>query len=95
MKFRYHQDAITHENITTCVKYKQVVRETTVEPTGSDVLFDSYNTIAQAFNRYVGDVVKAWPVIIISGLGESHSLGSSRERAANPPPLFRPAKKKT
>lgn len=68
-------NSATGKNTTTCVKYKEIVQRTTVEPTAEDLLFDSFNTVNQVFQRNMADIVKAWPVILISGLGVSTLVG--------------------
>ena len=61
--------------VSTCVKYKEVKQTTTIEPTGSDLLFDSFNTAARIFQRYIGDVYIAYPVILVGGLGFTIIIG--------------------
>lgn len=68
---------IQYKNVTTilggieetCVKYREVTKTTVEEPTATDLLFDSFNTVAQTFNRYVGDLYFAWPVVLGCGVG--------------------------
>lgn len=48
---------------------------TTEEPTANDILFNSFNTATQTFQRNVADVVKAWPVILISGVAVAVLIG--------------------
>lgn len=57
------------EVVEVCAVYKQVTKITTVEPTASDILFDSFNTAARVFQRYLGDIEKAKYVILLAGLG--------------------------
>jgi choline transporter-like protein 2/4/5 len=52
-----------------------VTKRTTEEPTANDFLFNSFNTVTQTFQRNVADVVKAWPVILISGVGVAALVG--------------------
>jgi choline transporter-like protein 2/4/5 len=67
-EFKWLSNPFTGVPYQTCVKYRQVVKTTTEEPTGNDLLFGSFNTIYQDFERYIGDLVKAGPVILVSGI---------------------------
>lgn len=59
----------------TCVKYREVKKTTIIEPTASDILFDSFNTVATVFNRYLGDAFLAYDVILGCGLGITVIVG--------------------
>jgi len=74
-KYTYQTNSVTNTTVATCVKYREVTKRTTEEPTANDILFDSFNTVTQVFQRNVADVVKAWPVILISGLGVAALVG--------------------
>ncbi|GBG24016.1 Choline transporter-like protein 5 [Hondaea fermentalgiana] len=58
-----------------CVSYREVTKVTREQPTASNVLFDSFNTIAVSIERYTGDLVRAYEPILISGLGVSVVVG--------------------
>ena len=51
-----------------CAKYKEVTETVQIKPTGSDVLIDSFNSLYQDFEVYMGDIVKAKAVILVSGI---------------------------
>jgi len=68
IKKQYITVPITGSQIQVCTKYKQVTETTSIKPTGSDVLFDSFNSLYQDFMVYMGDIVKAKAVILLSGV---------------------------
>lgn len=62
---------VTLESVTSevCVKYKEVKKITTVEPTATDLFFDTFNTASRMFQRYLGDIYKAQTTIMLAGIG--------------------------
>lgn len=73
--YQYYTNPVSNVTTSTCSKYRQVTKRTTEQPTGTDVLFNSFNTVSQVFARNVADVQKAWPVILVAGLVVSSSVG--------------------
>jgi len=61
--------------VTKCLVYKQFTETVTSQPTGTDVLFSSFNSLTSTLQKYIADVVKAWPVILVSGIAFAAAVG--------------------
>lgn len=73
---KYINISDTYNNIESyCVAYREVTKVTREQPTASNVLYDSFNTIRVTIQRYCGDLVRAYKPILASGLGVSVLVG--------------------
>jgi len=73
-KFKNITDA-SGKMTSYCVKYKQVTKVTKEQPTGSNILFDSFNTYAVWVENYASDIAKSWDVVLISGGAVTVGIG--------------------